>query len=108
MSNEKPSFAGCMVGIIGIPIAIVVSLFAFGFAIMLNWNWFAVPALGLPRLTIVPAMGLSLVADGFKTYRMRKSDPDKTPIQVIVEGIVLAIFVAGSLIVVGYVVHLVA
>lgn len=38
-----------------------------GYVLTIVWSWFVVPTLGLPALTLVPAIGLALVAS-FMTY----------------------------------------
>jgi len=49
-------------------IKLVSSVFFNGYAVMLLWNWFMVPALGAKPLSFVLAMGVSMVW-GYLSYQ---------------------------------------
>jgi hypothetical protein len=74
--------------------------------LVILWGWFVVPTFGLPVLTIVKAVGISLVVK-FMTYKSTSSDDeDAGPWKKFLYACSLAIVYPLCALGVGYVVHL--
>jgi hypothetical protein len=50
-----------VLGFLGVCAFIVLSNILSGWALVIMWGWFVVPIFGLPKLSVVSAMGVSLV-----------------------------------------------
>lgn len=67
-AEQYKAIAGCLAGLIGLPILIVISSIWSGYSFMLLWGWFIVPTFDLPPLLLWQAIGLDLVI-GFLTHQ---------------------------------------
>lgn len=98
-----------IVGLAG-AILLIALLLGFVWAAVLAdlWAWFAVPALHAPPLTLVNAYGLILIATVF-THGLKRvgadDDGDKKPGQKLVGKIVGPLLTAGTIWLVGALVH---
>ncbi|KKU90838.1 MAG: hypothetical protein UY23_C0006G0047 [Candidatus Jorgensenbacteria bacterium GW2011_GWA1_48_11] len=77
-----------------------------GFALMLLWNWFVVPAFGVPAISMTSAISLAIIAslltnqyipkpngESDKEHQMKRIDHEFTlPIVVIAMGWILRFF----------------
>ena len=60
--NEPMSAGlGCILIIIGIPLVLVVVSILNGYVLSILWGWFIVPTFEAPELSVVAAIGISLV-----------------------------------------------
>lgn len=64
MSETKRTLAGCLATFIALPFASVFN----GYVLSVLWRWFIVPVFHLPVLSIVQAIGISMVVTMF-TYQ---------------------------------------
>ena len=81
-------------------IGIVLITLLRGVIISNLWGWFVVPLDVLP-LGYVQAMGLSILISVF-VFRANKRDDEKSPIEMIVEGVFLNLALWG----IGAIIHL--
>lgn len=56
MSKGEKAFAACFAIIMG-----AVAIFSEGFVIMKLWGWYVVPEFAVPPMTIITAIGISLL-----------------------------------------------
>jgi len=78
----------------------VVAYLIDGLALKLLWNWFMVPILGLPNLSLVQSIGISIVV-GFLTQQHIPRDKDQQQ-----ELIIYLILTPVMAVIIGYIVHL--
>lgn len=78
----------------------VVAYLIDGLALKLLWNWFMVPILGLPVLSLVQSIGISIVV-GFLTQQHIPRDEDQKK-----ELIIYFILTPVTAVIIGYIVHL--
>lgn len=65
-----------MLGVfLGIPV-LVLSVIWDGYVLSVLWGWFAVPAFGLPALSVPMAIGVSLVVAAMTNHRTGKEAKD--------------------------------
>lgn len=83
-------------------LAIVWSAFWSGLALSVLWGWFVVPAFGLPSLNLAMAYGLVLVALAMQRPP-QASKSDGKPSDALVKSFVASPFVAGMLMLSGWV-----
>ena len=55
-------------GIVGFVVLMVLSSIFNGYALSVLWGWFVVPTLSAPALSLVPAIGISIVVS-YLTYQ---------------------------------------
>ena len=67
---------GCLIGVPLVIVVAVASALLDGWAISRLWAWFLVP-LGVPAITIVHAIGISLLFSLFKPHVSSSSDKKK-------------------------------
>ena len=58
-------FIAILGGFVGIVALMVLSTLFRGYALSVLWGWFMVPTLGLPHLSVVQALGISLWSSAF-------------------------------------------
>lgn len=93
-------------GLAAIVLAVVWAGFWSGLAVSVLWGWFVVPVFGLPALSIAQAYGLALLV-GMLTHRGTKSDKDADGFAMALgRAFIGAPFVAGLVLLVGYVVKM--
>lgn len=71
MSTSDEAFSGllsCLGAIALIPLVLVITYLINGWVLTILWGWFIVPIFHLPALTLIPALGLGIVA-GYLTYQ---------------------------------------
>jgi hypothetical protein len=89
-------------------LSMVVSSLLHGWVLTIMWGWFMVPVFHLPRLSLVPAIGIGLTIR-FLIYHSTVSDPDdkgKSFGHQLGKATGLAIFVPLLILVEGWVIHL--
>jgi peptidoglycan biosynthesis protein MviN/MurJ (putative lipid II flippase) len=102
---------GCgvaLLALLAIPVVVIVSSIANGFALSVLWGWFVVPIFGLPALTIAQAIGFSMVVS-FLTYQYddsKKKEDDRSLTERIIYLLLMAILRLVIVLAVGAVVHL--
>jgi flagellar biosynthesis component FlhA len=101
---KEEDSVGCALAIVGIPVVLLINTLADGLSVMLNWNWFAVPVLNAPHLTMVPAMGLSIVVGTLVASHRQKSDDDESVTDALMKSIGYIVIRAAFLILLGYIV----
>lgn len=69
-------FFGCIGLTVAMVVLVLVSCAVSGFVGSVLWNWFAVPLLGAPSMSIPGAIGLALVVSAF-VPRSSSNDNDK-------------------------------
>jgi hypothetical protein len=89
-----------LIAMIGIFAAVAVGMIWRGYVFSILWDWFAVPAFGLPALSLAMAIGIALLVN-YATYRRVTvpTDPSKTEADKITD--VLAHIITYPLIVLG-------
>ena len=70
-------FFSCLGILLFLPLVIVVGAISGGWALSTLWGWFIVPVFGLPSISIVQAIGISLLVGSFKGSS-QSSRKDKT------------------------------
>lgn len=70
------AIVGAVVGFIGLTVGTILWR---GYVLAILWGWFAVPAFGLPQLTIAQAIGVSIVV-GMLTHQGFKDDRELGPL----------------------------
>lgn len=95
----------CVGLLISVPTVIVLSALVNGWALSVMWGWFVVPLFHLPAMSIVYAIGFSLVVGMFKpntsSHDTRKKDTRELVTAVIAE-ILSPVLVVG----IGWIVKL--
>lgn len=93
-------------GLAAIVLAVVWAGFWNGLAVLVLWAWFVVPVFGLPALSIAQAYGLALLV-GLRTHRGAKADKETDGFAMVLGRAFLgAPFIAGLVLLVGYVVKI--
>ena len=75
--DEEVGFAGCLVMVLSLPILIVGGSILNGYVLSVLWVWFVVPIFGLPALSIISAIGVSMVVS-YLTYHDAGYKKEKT------------------------------
>lgn len=75
MNDDK--LLGCIGAILTFLILVVVGTVASGYALSVLWGWFVVPTFELPALTIIQALGISLVVNYFTSDLQRTQEESK-------------------------------
>jgi len=85
-------------------VSIVGRQLASGIVVSILWNWFAVPVLRVPQLTIVTAIGISLVFSALRGYRPQPDTEELTINEVIVQVASIVFLRPALLILLGWIV----
>ncbi len=83
-----------------VPLLIVVGSVANGFALVKLWEWFIVPIFNVSALTVVQAIGISMVV-GFLTYQATSSDDSSSgdkSLTAIVSGSLIAVILRPAIV----------
>lgn len=84
---------------------LVLSSLLRGYALSILWGWFVVPVFGLPRLSVLQAIGIAMVV-GFLTHQTDEyKDNDKSTKERMIEAVILAILTPLFALFFGYIVH---
>ena len=75
MKDSDSKLLGCIGGIVAVLFILIVGTFANGLTLSVLWKWFVVPAFDVPQLTVMQALGLSLVVSFF-TADLQKQEAD--------------------------------
>lgn len=89
-------------GALAIVLVVVWAAFWAGFTLSALWGWFIVPIFGLPALSVAQAYGVTLVLGATRGYR-REAKSDDSFGTVVAKGVVIPPFVAGLLLLVGWI-----
>lgn len=90
-------------GAIMVIVLLVIGNVVDGFVVLQFWGWFAVPLLGLPALSFIPAMGVSLLV-GYLTHHVI---PDYKGHEVKMSSTLYSIFAYPAVcLAIGWVIHL--
>jgi len=76
-----------------------------GFALSILWGWFIVPVFSLPKLSILTAIGLSMVAS-FLTQPYKYSEDNRDPDEKLKESSLSAFIKPTAALFIGWVVTL--
>lgn len=88
-------------------IGILVGTVLRGLTIMLLWNWFVVTSIGLPELTMVPAMGLGLLLAYVNVHQPDKgADTLEEYYEKLGKSFGFMVSYSGIMILVGWFIHL--
>ncbi|PIT88095.1 MAG: hypothetical protein COU29_03720 [Candidatus Magasanikbacteria bacterium CG10_big_fil_rev_8_21_14_0_10_36_32] len=94
---------------LGVVLLLALGTIISGFVLSMLWGWFIVPVFGLPELSIVAAVGISLTVR-YLTYQEKDENDDKKKTDRITSEKVILIlkpFVTPLLILLfGYIIHL--
>ncbi len=81
-----------------------------GWVFSILWGWFVVPVFGLPQLSVVQAIGLSLMI-GYMTHHLKSDDKDNGDDEdsagaKTLKNLLFAIFYPLLILSLGWVIHL--
>lgn len=84
--------ATCLGVLIALPLVMVYGYFVNGFVLSKLWSWFVVTTFGMEPLTIVQALGVSIVIGFLTSKPVQDDDKNKTTTEKIAKyiGIMLA------------------
>ena len=108
--NDDKLIDGCLkiLGVLVLAgVVFVLSPILHGWALSLLWGWFFVPTLGLPSLSIVQAIGVSIVVS-FLTARYAATDDKdkgKDKWEKFAQAIIYAVLHPLAVVGIGYVVR---
>ena len=90
----------------GFVIWMVVGSVFNGYVLSVTWGWFVVPTFGVPKLSIVAAIGLAMVIN-YITYQEIDCDPrSETNSAKITRGVTMSIMRPSLFLFLGWIVHL--
>lgn len=97
-------FLGAIFGVTGL---LVLTTILRGYVLSIMWGWFMVPTLGLPKLSIVQAIGIAAVIS-FLTYQDNSGTVKKqrSASEAFTEALVIAACYPLVVLLFGWVVHL--
>ncbi len=78
-----------------------------GYALSILWGWFMVPVFHLPQLSLVPAIGISMVV-GYLTQQSpeaKKKNDEVSTGMIILNGVLWAVFKPSFALLFGSIVH---
>jgi hypothetical protein len=101
-------FTMAVVGLLTVSLGLLgVSVLFNGFALSVLWGWFISSVFGLPVLTVGQAIGVSMVVS-FLTWQYKSDEGKKEWVEVLAEGIALAVVKPLVALAFGWVVYAVA
>ncbi len=106
--NSKDEGCGiALLALLALPVVIVVSAIANGFVLSVMWSWFVVPVFGIAALTVVQAIGFSMVVS-FLTYHdtESKTDDSKSLTEKIIYMVMMAIMRPAFTLGIAWIIHL--
>lgn len=97
---------GAVLGsIAGVTALLVLRVILSGWVLSVLWGWFLVPTLDLPQISIVQALGISLVI-GYLTHQyIDCQKPERKKSEEIAAGIIMLIYPLIALFI-GWIFHL--
>ena len=101
-SKSEDNAITCLAWIITFFIAIVMTII-HGWVLTVLWGWFIVPAFNVPKLSIVVAIGISIIISMFRGYTTNSKEQTLEEKIGTIVGIILSPFLA---LLFGYIVHL--
>ena len=104
--NDNDGCGMILLAVFGLVAVLVISTIANGFALSVLWGWFISPVFGLPALTIVQAIGLSMVVSYLTYQYIRDSGEKKTLTKSILTELVMAILRPALVLGLGAIVNL--
>src|SRR5690606_38361726 len=107
MRNNDDGCGLSLLAMLAIPLVMIFSSVAYGFVLSVLWGWFIVPVFEIPDISILQAIGLSMVV-GFLTYQHIESDKksDRSLTESVIYMLMLAIIRPAIVLFIGYIVHL--
>ena len=85
-------------------VLMIVSAMVNGWALSILWGWFIVPVFGLPKISIVQAAGINLLATTIVAQRPKDDEDD--PKLSLAKDFLFSILHPFLALMLGYVVHL--
>jgi hypothetical protein len=96
-----------LLGILGMVAMVVFSAIWHGYVFSVLWGWFAVPAFGLPALSLAMSIGIALLVNYATYHRVTvPENPDKSQQDKIVDSIAHIITYPLIVLFMGWVVKL--
>jgi len=95
---------GCLLFLLALPFLTVYSYFANGFILSKLWSWFIVTTFGLEPLTIVQAIGVSMVVGFLTSHRASTNNKDKTTSDTIAE-VLIALLSPWFTLLIGWIIY---
>ncbi len=92
---------------VGFALLIVVSALLNGWVLSILWGWFIVPTFGLPKLSVVTAIGIALTVHylTYQYHKEAKSEQDDELGILFMRSFLFVIFQPLLALMVGWVVH---
>lgn len=84
---------------LGIAVWVIIMGVYRGLVLSVLWGWFAVPTFGLPSISFVPAMGISLVVS-FLTHQPQSNKNDESG-KILALGALMPLLALGA----GWIIH---
>jgi len=91
MDSKSKDVFSCLGIAVFLPLVIIVGSIAGGWALSTLWGWFIVPVFNLPPLTIVQAIGVSIVVGTLKGSSSTNSDSKKKETSELISAIFVAL-----------------
>lgn len=95
----------CLVMGLWFLVLLVVGLLLAGWVLSILWGWFVVPIFNVENLTIVQAIGLSLVFDLFASGLKAETVDEKDPIDKMLKSAVRVILTPLFFLFIGWIVQ---
>lgn len=107
MNNSSDKVWGCFGMFIAFVVILVLSTVLGGWVMSILWAWFVVPTLGLPAISIVEAIGLTMairvLVNGYGSTSNKKYDD----LSDLIANMVTVLFgMPLMLLGIGYIIHL--
>lgn len=103
--NDGTVYLACLGAVLVVPITLVISYGLGGWVLSVLWGWFIVPLFDVSQITVLQAIGLTVVAGMFAT---RKADTkaEENPGKAILTSVLWPVAYPLAALLVGWLVHL--
>lgn len=102
-------FGSCIGFILLFVLVMVTGTIWEGFVLTKLWKWFMVPVFGLPVLSIVQAIGVSIVISmtaKASTYNLAREKDKKSPYERVIDMLVVTYIVPAMFLAMGWIVQM--